>query len=225
MPDLDVNAVNNLQNAGAAASQQRNSGLGQSGQVDVSQDTFLRLLTAQLQNQDPLEPQQNSEFVAQLAQFQTLEGQLESNDTLQRLAATQESQLVLSGLSQAASLVGSEVAWHDPYTGAVKSGVVDQITVENGVTSAHVGDYSVPIGLLDSVRRPGFGLPAAKGAATTPAATTAGTAAAPAVSGGAAGSPPIAVGPAARAVGDFAAFDQSVAPGALLQQAGAVLNF
>ncbi len=215
MPDFDVNAVNNLRNAGAAASQQRNSGLGQSEGVDVSQDTFLRLLTAQLQNQDPLEPQQNSEFVAQLAQFQTLEGQLESNDTLQRLAATQESQLVLSGLSQAASLVGAEVAWHDPYTGVLKSGIVDQITVENGVTSAHVGDYSVPIGLLDSVRRHGFGQPPANGVTPSPATTP---------SSPAATSPPAIVAPDGTVVA-LPAPGASVAVGGLLQNAGAVLNF
>ncbi len=43
------------------------------GTTDLGEDTFLRLLTTQMQNQDPLEPMSNEEFVAQLAQFSSLE--------------------------------------------------------------------------------------------------------------------------------------------------------
>jgi flagellar basal-body rod modification protein FlgD len=40
---------------------------------DIGKDAFLRLLVTQLQHQDPLDPQDNSEFLAQLAQFTSLE--------------------------------------------------------------------------------------------------------------------------------------------------------
>lgn len=57
-------------------------GGGQLGQAD-----FLRLLTAQLRNQDPLSPLQNEDFVAQLAQFALVGGVTESNATLRRIEA------------------------------------------------------------------------------------------------------------------------------------------
>ena len=58
--------------------------LSNTGSTSLGRDTFLKLLTTQLQNQDPTEPMSNQEFVAQLAQFSQLEslqgmsGQLDS---------------------------------------------------------------------------------------------------------------------------------------------------
>src|SRR5687768_13752417 len=52
-------------------------------------DEFLRLLVAQLQHQNPLEPQEGAEFVAQLAQFTTLEQGAEANNRLAAIEAGQ----------------------------------------------------------------------------------------------------------------------------------------
>ena len=49
-------------------------------------DTFLQLLTAQIRNQDPLEPTDSPQFVAQLATFSSLEQQVETNTTLGDIA-------------------------------------------------------------------------------------------------------------------------------------------
>lgn len=45
----------------------------QTGTTDLGEDTFLTLLTTQMQYQDPLDPMSNADFVAQLAQFSSLE--------------------------------------------------------------------------------------------------------------------------------------------------------
>jgi flagellar basal-body rod modification protein FlgD len=50
-------------------------------------DAFLRLMTAQMRNQDPLEPLDGSEFVAQLAQFSGVEQQIKTNQKLDGLLA------------------------------------------------------------------------------------------------------------------------------------------
>jgi flagellar basal-body rod modification protein FlgD len=53
----------------------------------LDQSDFLALMTAQLKNQDPTKPVDNSEYVAQLAQFSTVSGITESNKALATIAA------------------------------------------------------------------------------------------------------------------------------------------
>jgi len=75
------------------------------GQKDLGEDAFLKLLVAQLKNQDPLNPQQNYEFVAQLAQFSSLEQTVGINSRLDQLA--QQNQGLQN--SQMVGLVGKNV--------------------------------------------------------------------------------------------------------------------
>ncbi len=51
--------------------------------TDLDKDAFLRLLTTQLANQDPLNPIEDREFIAQLAQFSSLEQMTSLNKTLE----------------------------------------------------------------------------------------------------------------------------------------------
>jgi flagellar basal-body rod modification protein FlgD len=60
----------------------------------VSEQTFLKLLVAQLQHQDPTQPQDGTQFVAQLAQFSSLEQQVQMRqdlDAIKSFAANQNS--------------------------------------------------------------------------------------------------------------------------------------
>ncbi len=55
---------------------------------DLGQEDFLELMVTQLQNQDPFEPLQSGEFIGQLAQFGTVSGVGELNDSFSNLASS-----------------------------------------------------------------------------------------------------------------------------------------
>ncbi|QKE63039.1 flagellar hook assembly protein FlgD [Aquipseudomonas campi] len=72
---------------------------------ELGKNEFLNLLVAQLNNQNPLEPQGNSEFIAQLAQFSQVEGIEKLNTSMGSLLSGYQSSQAL----QASSLVGHKV--------------------------------------------------------------------------------------------------------------------
>jgi len=67
-------------------------------------DTFLQMLTVQIQNQDPLDPMDSSDFAVQLATFSGVEQQVMTNDLLTALSV----QMATSDMAQMAAWVGSE---------------------------------------------------------------------------------------------------------------------
>ncbi len=71
----------------------------------LGKDDFLKLLMAQLQFQDPMNPLQDHEFVAQLAQFSSLEQQMQANQKLGELQLAQLS----SGNAQLAGFIGQDI--------------------------------------------------------------------------------------------------------------------
>lgn len=75
------------------------------GASELGKDAFLRLLTTQLKNQDPSDPVRNEDFVAQLAQFSSLEQLTSANETLQGVYVA----LAAMNDSSMASLLGTSV--------------------------------------------------------------------------------------------------------------------
>jgi len=77
----------------------------ESSRKELGQEEFLELMTTQLQNQDPLKPMENGDFLAQIAQFSTVEGIGDLNENFSALSES----LVSSQALQATNLVGHRV--------------------------------------------------------------------------------------------------------------------
>ncbi|MBB6449294.1 flagellar basal-body rod modification protein FlgD [Geomicrobium halophilum] len=73
----------------------------------LAKDDFLKILIAQLQNQDPLDPMDDREFIAQMAQFSSLEQMTNINNAMERFLSTQER----LSLVQFSELIGTPVKW------------------------------------------------------------------------------------------------------------------
>lgn len=124
----------------AAASQKDNQTLGK--------DQFLKILITQLQNQDPMQPLQDKEFIAQMAQFTSVEQLMNISS---QLTSMNQSLGTVSGL------IGKEVTWMDDgSTGdysvdhgnpdlKINSGVVESIIIRNGVQYAKVGAKDIEL--------------------------------------------------------------------------------
>jgi len=90
----------------------------------LDKDAFLKLLVSQVKNQDPMQPQGSAEYVAQLAQFSSLEQMQNLNDNIVGLALLQQNNALMSQLTQSSALIGQNVEWTDPQTGVVHTGQV-----------------------------------------------------------------------------------------------------
>jgi flagellar basal-body rod modification protein FlgD len=85
-----VDGVSNTQNTpGASGSPAANSATSQSSGIDnlANENTFLKLMIAQIQNQDPLNPTDSVQFLTQLAQYSTLEQNLQMKSDLDGILA------------------------------------------------------------------------------------------------------------------------------------------
>lgn len=83
----------------------RNTGTAVSGSAQEMQDQFLKLLVAQMQNQDPLNPMDNAEITSQMAQLSTVSGITQLNETL----ATLMESLSVNQSLEATAMIGHGV--------------------------------------------------------------------------------------------------------------------
>lgn len=99
-----MSTVNSTTSADVIAALQKSSASSTS-KTDEAQSRFLKLLTEQLKNQDPLNPMDNAQMTSQLAQISTVDGISKLNTTLTALLQDSQS----SEAMQAAALVGKGV--------------------------------------------------------------------------------------------------------------------
>lgn len=112
--------------------------------IGATQDQFIQLLVAQLQNQDPLDPVSSQDFIAQLASLQTVQG-------LTSLNASFDQMLKLQQLTQGADLIGKTITYAPADGGASRSGTVSAVALDGGSYVLRVGADAVGLGQVEAV--------------------------------------------------------------------------
>jgi flagellar basal-body rod modification protein FlgD len=105
---------------------------------DMGRDAFLKLFTTQLNNQDPLNPMENEAFVAQLAQFSTLEANYSIRDSMDAMVGGMQRDQMLAGANLVGKSVAVEGGFFNAEEGAITSGSID---LESGADSVTMSVY------------------------------------------------------------------------------------
>ena len=129
----------------------RNSTVSENGTTIVSsssstdEDLFLKLLVAQVTNQDPFNTQDPTQYVTQLAQFNMLEQTMTLNDNMEYLIGMTNGLLLNSAMGSASDLIGKNVEIYVPTedgydTTKTMSGTVESVHIKDGVVYMNVRD-------------------------------------------------------------------------------------
>jgi flagellar basal-body rod modification protein FlgD len=133
--------------AGGLAGLLTNSSSSQNGSansldnIDISQ--FLKMMLTELQNQDPLNPMQNSQIMQELGQMQQITASNKLTSTLDGMALGQS-------LSNATSLIGKNIDGIDD-SGNPAAGVVSKVSISNNTAKLYVGSQVLSLNNVQDV--------------------------------------------------------------------------
>ncbi len=101
---------------------------------DLDLGTFLTLMITELQNQDPLNPLENKDMLAQLSQIRSV-------GSTDKLTKTLDSVLLGQNLTSATTLIGADISALSDNGDSV-TGVVDRVSIDKGVPKLHVDNIA-----------------------------------------------------------------------------------
>jgi len=127
------------------------SGSATQATQNLDKSAFMKLLVSQLQHQDPMSPVANEDFVAQLATFSSLE-QLEGlNQNVIAMIALNQSNALLSQLTQSSALIGKQVSWQDFESEETHTGTVESVKIVDGLAVLRIDGQDVPLAAVTEV--------------------------------------------------------------------------
>lgn len=148
---MQVNSSNNLasyytkttdSSSSTGTTSSSTSSSSTSSTQTLDQDDFLTLLVKQMTSQDPLDPESNTDFIAQMAQFTALEQTKSMTSAINSMASNQS-------LANANSLIGKTVTLTSNDT--TVSGEVSGVTVTDGTAQIVVNGNSYDVSSVTSV--------------------------------------------------------------------------
>jgi flagellar basal-body rod modification protein FlgD len=104
---------------------------------DLGKQDFLELLVTQLQHQDPLQPMEDKDFIAQMAQFSSLEQMQNMNNSV--------------AVSSAISLIGKTVSWMDD-KGVGQSGKATSVMIVNSKPQLMIGTTAIDLDKITNIQ-------------------------------------------------------------------------
>ncbi|MCX8092814.1 MAG: hypothetical protein N3E50_01445 [Candidatus Goldbacteria bacterium] len=120
---------------------------------------FLQLLVTKLRFQDPLKPMTDESFIADLAQFSSLEqmqnlntGFVNQKDLLEALNTNILGLIIMQNTSQAASLIGKTVVVTNETTGNTVEGKVDVVRFKDGQPKIVVGGVEYSLSVIKEIK-------------------------------------------------------------------------
>ena len=137
--------------AEAYAESQKNKDTASATNGTLGKDAFLQLLVTQLRYQDPLDPQDNGEFISQMAQFSALEQMTNVASGLESLSKVVNNIDTSVLVGQLSGMIGEGVDWSETVESADEegnpvsttenfSGIITSVTIEDGLTKVVVED-------------------------------------------------------------------------------------
>jgi len=135
-------SVQNILNATSSASSSPVTESMRSSSSDLGKDAFLKILITQLSNQDPLDPLKDKDFIAQMAQFSTLEQMTNMNKSIEEMVSMNK--------ATAVGYIGRIIEYIDE-DGLPAFSQVGFVRFENGKIILNTPDGDVPLEKVVSV--------------------------------------------------------------------------
>lgn len=114
------------------------------GSAAVNKDEFLKLFVAQLKNQSPMDPLKGHEFIAQLAQFSSVE-------QLTNLNTSFANTLKFQQLTGGSEFIGKKATYVDPVAGGNAEGVIQGAITLNDSISVVIQNKEIPISNITGI--------------------------------------------------------------------------